>query len=77
MKLLIAIGFAAGLFCNSMAQAMTCQEAAQECVGRSATKTAGVGKSSCLDPSRIATCNRTGVFVAPNGHRFPASPVKH
>ena len=58
------------LFSASLAAARseTCGTRAQNCV-----KTWGGPPAACYEPFRLAACERTGKYVAPNGNVWPAT----
>jgi hypothetical protein len=70
MKLtLSAIGVLFLLFVSfAAAGSETCSVRAQNCV-----KTWGGPRAACYDTFRLAACERTGRYVAPNGNVWPAT----
>jgi hypothetical protein len=56
---LLSVSFAAGL--------ETCSVRAQNCVVKW-----GGPRAACYEPFRLAACERTGKYVAPNGNVWPA-----
>jgi hypothetical protein len=51
----------------SMASAETCSQRADNCV------TKGGGRGVCNEPSKMASCETTGKYVAPSGTVWPAT----
>lgn len=54
----------------SLATAETCGDRAQTCVVKW-----GNPKATCYEPFRLAACEKTGRYVAPNGNVWPAIRV--
>ena len=54
----------------SLATAESCGDRAQTCVEKW-----GNPKAACYEPFRIAACEKTGRYVAPNGNVWPAIRV--
>jgi hypothetical protein len=52
----------------AVAKAETCSVRAQNCVMKW-----GGPRAACYDTFRLAACERTGKYVAPNGNVWPAS----
>jgi hypothetical protein len=52
----------------AIAQPETCSVRAQNCVMKW-----GGPRTACYDTFRLAACERTGKYVAPNGNVWPAS----
>jgi hypothetical protein len=68
LSIIIALALAfVGL---EIAKAETCSERAQNCV-----KKWGGPESACRDAFRLAACEKTGRYVAPNGNAWPAVRV--
>lgn len=55
----------------SFATAETCADRAQNCVAKW-----GNPKATCYEAFRLAACEKTGRYVAPNGNVWPAIRVK-
>jgi putative component of membrane protein insertase Oxa1/YidC/SpoIIIJ protein YidD len=53
---------------TTFAQAETCSSRAQTCVMKW-----GSPRAACFDSFRLAACEKTGKYVAPNGNIWPAS----
>jgi hypothetical protein len=51
----------------AVAKAETCSVRAQNCVMKW-----GGPRAACYEPFRLAACERTGKYVAPNGNVWPA-----
>jgi hypothetical protein len=70
MKLALSAIGVLFLFSASFAAARpeTCSVRAQNCV-----MTWGGPRAACYDAFRLAACERTGKYVAPNGNVWPAS----
>lgn len=70
MKLTLSAIGAVFLFSVSLAAARseTCSIRAQNCV----TKWGGP-RAACYEAFRLAACERTGKYVAPNGNVWPAT----
>ena len=51
----------------AVAKAETCTVRAQNCVIKW-----GGPRAACFEPFRLAACERTGKYVAPNGNVWPA-----
>ena len=56
----------------SLATAESCAERAQTCVEKW-----GNPKGTCYERFRIAACEKTGRYVAPNGNVWPAIRASH
>jgi hypothetical protein len=54
----------------TLATAESCGDRAQTCVVKW-----GNPKAACYEPFRIAACEKTGRYVAPNGNVWPAIRV--
>jgi hypothetical protein len=69
MKLILSAVTALFLVSISLAVARTetCSVRAQNCV-----KTWGGPRAACYDAFRLAACEKTGKYVAPNGNVWPA-----
>ena len=52
----------------AIATAETCGDRAQKCVVKW-----GSPQSACFEPFRLAACEKTGRYVAPNGNIWPAT----
>jgi hypothetical protein len=52
----------------TFAQAETCNSRAETCVVKW-----GAPRAACFEPFRMAACEKTGRYVAPNGNVWPAS----
>jgi hypothetical protein len=52
----------------TLARAETCSGRAQTCVVKW-----GSPRTACFEPFRLAACEKTGKYVAPNGNVWPAS----
>jgi hypothetical protein len=70
MKLILSVVTVLSLFSISfaVASAETCSVRARNCVTRW-----GAPREACYDAFRLAACERTGKYVAPNGNVWPAS----
>jgi hypothetical protein len=55
----------------TLAKAETCSGRAQTCVLKW-----GAPRAACYDSFRLAACEKTGKYVAPNGNVWPASRDK-
>jgi hypothetical protein len=55
----------------ALAKAETCSGRAQTCVVKW-----GGSHTACYDQFRLAACEKTGKYVAPNGNVWPASRKK-
>ena len=53
---------------SAIAADETCSSRAQACVTRW-----GGSQAACYDSFRLAACNKTGKYVAPNGNVWPAT----
>lgn len=54
---------------SSPASAWTCKQRAAACMKNS-------GDPACNDPTRLASCARTGSYVSPKGYSWPVSGGK-
>jgi hypothetical protein len=52
---------------NAVAQNETCRSRAQNCVVKW-----GGPRQACFEAFRLAACEKTGKYVAPNGNVWPA-----
>ena len=68
MKFVLAVISLPALFATlAIAQDETCGNRAQNCVVKW-----GGPRVACYDPFRLAACEKTGKYVAPNGNVWPA-----
>lgn len=51
----------------TIARAETCSSRAETCVVKW-----GAPRAACFEPFRMAACEKTGRYVAPNGNVWPA-----
>ena len=74
MKLVFAV-VVSPLFLLSIsvvsAETETCRTRAQKCVDRW-----GAPHAACYDAFRLAACEKTGKYVAPNGNVWPITRTK-
>jgi hypothetical protein len=70
MKLILAAATVLSLISISLAvaKAETCSVRAQNCVIKW-----GGPRAACYDAFRLAACERTGKYIAPNGNIWPAT----
>jgi hypothetical protein len=68
MKIVLAVISILSLFATfAIAKGETCSSRAQNCVVRW-----GGPQAACYDAFRLAACEKTGKYVAPNGNVWPA-----
>jgi hypothetical protein len=68
MKTVLAVISIFSLFATfAIAKGETCANRAQNCVVKW-----GGPRSACYDSFRLAACEKTGKYVAPNGNIWPA-----
>jgi hypothetical protein len=71
MKIVLAVISILSLFATfgtfAIAKSETCGSRAQNCVVRW-----GGPKAACYNEFRLAACEKTGKYVAPNGNVWPA-----
>jgi hypothetical protein len=71
MKIVLTVISIPALFVTfvtfAIAKGETCNTRAQNCVVRW-----GGPKAACFDAFRLAACEKTGKYVAPNGNIWPA-----
>ncbi len=60
--------FTLGFIPATFAQGETCNSRAQTCVIKW-----GSPRAACFEQIRLAACEKTGKYVAPNGNIWPAS----
>jgi hypothetical protein len=72
MKTVLAVISILSLFATlAIAKGESCSSRAQSCVVRWGNPTA-----ACYDAFRLAACEKTGKYVAPNGNVWPAKRVE-
>jgi hypothetical protein len=68
MKIVLALISILSLFATlAIAKGESCIDRAQNCVVKW-----GGPKAACFDTFRLAACEKTGKYVAPNGNIWPA-----
>jgi hypothetical protein len=68
MKIALAVISIVSLFATlAIARDASCRSRAQNCVARW-----GSPEAACYDAFRLAACEKTGKYVAPNGNIWPA-----
>jgi hypothetical protein len=68
MKIALAVISIVSLFATlAIAKDESCRSRAQNCVVRW-----GSPEAACYDAFRLAACEKTGKYVAPNGNVWPA-----
>jgi hypothetical protein len=68
MKIVVAVISIPAVFATlATAKSETCSNRARSCV-----MTWSGPEAACYDPFRLAACEKTGKYVAPNGNVWPA-----
>jgi hypothetical protein len=68
---LSVIIFFSYFFMSFEAKSTSCQERAMNCVAKW-----GAPHGACYESFRLAACEKTGKYVAPNGNVWPASRIE-